>query len=75
MSSDRVLLYSYLISIFFLLLINSDIEGKVVGEQLPVITNSRIDGRMIRRQTIKIKDETSSATLIFWSDKVIELMN
>jgi hypothetical protein len=56
-------------------LINLDVEGIVVAEWLPIITTSQTNGRLIRRKKIKIKDETGSATLTFWSDKVIDSIN
>lgn len=49
-----------------------DVQGKVMFNEKPKTVTSQTSDKPIRRKTIKIKDETSSATVTIWSNKVIE---
>ena len=49
-----------------------DVQGRVVSDQKEKTSMSRNNGQLVRRKVLKIKDQTSTATVTIWSNKVID---
>jgi len=50
-----------------------DVEGIVVMDRNTIISKSSGTGDLVRRKSIKIKDESSAINITFWNYKVKKL--
>ena len=55
------------------LLYTLDVEGVVIMDNGLIETTSRDHGKLLRRRSLKIKDETAAINITIWNDKVNQI--